>query len=119
MRLMQAAEVYDAIRTPAVFTRPGAPVPRFAVGDTIAVRNINPRGHTRLPQYAKGRTGVISIHHGFFVFPDTMAHGKGAEPQHLYNVRFTVGELFGEHGGNPDDHVYVDLWESYIDAVGS
>ena len=29
--------------------------PRFAVGDRVRARNINPPGHTRLPRYVRGR----------------------------------------------------------------
>ncbi|MBB5157276.1 SH3-like domain-containing protein [Saccharopolyspora phatthalungensis] len=119
MRLLQANEVYDAIRTPTNFTREETEPPRFTVGQEVVVRNLNPRGHTRLPRYAKGRVGVIERHHGCFVFPDTMAHGKGPHPQHLYNVRFTLTELFGDHDGNAADTVYIDMWESYLDPVTS
>ena len=49
--------------------------------------NVNPRGHTRLPRYARGRTGVIERVHGCHVFPDSNAHGRGEDPQWLYSVR--------------------------------
>ena len=31
--------------------------PRFKVGQRVRARNINPTGHTRLPRYARGKTG--------------------------------------------------------------
>src|SRR5690348_2907292 len=43
---------------------------RFAVGDEVVARNIHPRGHTRLPRYARGRHGVITRIHPAAVFPD-------------------------------------------------
>jgi nitrile hydratase len=66
----------------AVLLRKGNPVtrtirkkPRFAIGDRVVTRNLNPHGHTRLPRYARGNHGVITAHHGAHVFPDTNAHG--------------------------------------------
>src|SRR5262245_2255128 len=45
-------------------TRP----PLFSVGERVRARNINPVGHTRLPRYARGRTGVIVVDHGVHIF---------------------------------------------------
>ena len=33
--------------------------PLFQVGQRVRARNINPVGHTRLPRYARGKTGQI------------------------------------------------------------
>lgn len=120
MKKLAAEEVYDAIRTPTTFTRPETSTPQFNIGDEVSVRNMHPRGHTRLPGYARGRRGKVVIHHGFFVYPDTMAHGLGDQPQHLYNVRFATQELFGEMAEDGNDWVYVDMWEGYLtEAVGN
>jgi nitrile hydratase subunit beta len=94
--------------------------PRFAVGDRIVTRNLNPHGHTRLPRYARGRRGVIIAHHGAHVFPDSNAHGLGENPQHLYTVRIPMRELWGS-SAEGNGSVLIDLWESYLekaDALG-
>jgi nitrile hydratase beta subunit len=89
------------------FMRPQAEVKaRFEVGDQV--------GHTRLPRYARGKKGVVVRDHGIFVFPDTNAHFLGEQPQHLYSVRFTARELWGEDAP-PRDSVYIDMWDSYLD----
>ncbi|MEQ8661955.1 MAG: nitrile hydratase subunit beta, partial [Gammaproteobacteria bacterium] len=69
--------------------------PRFAPGDAVVAKNLNPTGHTRLPRYVRGRQGVIVAIHGNHVFPDTSAHLAGENPQPLYSVRFTARELWG------------------------
>jgi nitrile hydratase len=50
------------------------------------------------------------------VFPDTNAHFKGENPQHLYSVRFVAQELWGEDAATPDT-IYVDLWEEYLEPA--
>jgi hypothetical protein len=57
---------------------------------------VNPAGHTRLRRYARGKQGVVARHHGIFVFPDTNAHFEGEQLQHLYSVRFSARELWGD-----------------------
>jgi nitrile hydratase subunit beta len=70
----------------------------------------------RLTPYARGKGGVIERDHGVFVFPDTNAPGLGAKPQHVYAVRFTARELWGEQA-KPKDSVVVDLWDDYLEPV--
>ena len=106
----------------AAFIARGSPASResgraacFQTGQRVRARNLNPVGHTRLPRYVRGKSGVIDRLHGVFVFPDTNAHFLGERPQHLYSVRFAARELWGE-GAAAADAVYVDLWEDYLDA---
>jgi nitrile hydratase len=69
-----------------------------------------------LPRYARGKRGVIDTHRGCHVFPDTHAHGLGEQPQHVYSVRFEARELWGDVA-EPNQRLYLDLWESYLQAV--
>ena len=90
--------------------------PAFAAGQRVRARNIHPSGHTRLPGYARGKSGTIVRDHGVFVFPDTRAHFQGDKPQHVYSVRFEARELWGTNA-SPRDAVYIDLWEDYLEPV--
>ncbi len=89
-------------------------VAHFKVGHRVRARNMNPVGHTRLPRYARGKTGVVARHHGIFVFPDTNAELRGEQPQHLYSIRFAARELWGETASGRDS-VYIDMWDSYLE----
>lgn len=90
--------------------------PRFAPGQRVRARDVEPEGHTRLPCYVRGHVGRIHALHGTHVFPDTNAHGRGESPQPLYGVAFRATELWGA-GANPHDRVYVDLWEDYLEPL--
>src|SRR5262245_16557685 len=113
-----------------VATRPSARrdvrVPaRFKRGQRVRARNTNnkgqsvctphphPEGHTRLPRYARGKTGHVVVDRGVFVFPDTNAEVKGEKPQHLYSVRFTARELWGDQASLRDS-VHLDMWDDYL-----
>lgn len=90
--------------------------PTFKVGQQVRTRNINPTGHTRLPRYARGRTGTVTRDHGVYVFPDTNAHEQGEKRQHLYSVRFTARELWG-NDVSPRDSVHLDLFDDYLERA--
>jgi nitrile hydratase subunit beta len=90
--------------------------PRYAKGDRVRARNINPTGHTRLPRYVRGKTGVIMRDWGVFTFPDTNAHHAGAKPQHCYSVVFDGRELWGKPASSRD-RVHIDLWEDYLELI--
>ena len=94
---------------------PQAPA-RFAIGERVRTRIINPPTHTRLPRYARGRVGVIELLHGCHVFPDSSALGAGEDPQWLYTVSFEGRELWGADA-DPTMKVSVDAWEAYLDPA--
>jgi nitrile hydratase beta subunit len=107
-------QVVHLIRTGRPTLRHVRRKPRFMIGDRIITRNLNPRGHTRLPRYARGKRGIIVAHHGAHVFPDSNVHGLGENPQHLYTVRISARQLWGDTA-QPNTSVYLDLWERYLE----
>ncbi|MFT3988161.1 nitrile hydratase subunit beta [Aestuariivirga sp.] len=113
-RVARAAEIPAILKRGGPAERSSSTTPRFAAGDKVRTRNINPEGHTRLPRYARRRVGEIVMVHGCHVFPDSSAHGKGDDPHWLYAVKFTARELWGK---DTADSVCVDLWEPYLDAA--
>ena len=93
-------------------TRPAV----FRAGDRVRARNMNPLTHTRLPRYLRGRVGTITAAHGYHVFPDTNAHGRGEDPQWLYTVSFDARELWGADA-DPTLAVSVDAFEPYLEPA--
>ena len=94
------------------------PPARFVKGDRVRGRNLNPSGHTRLPRYVRGKSGVIARDWGVFVYPDTNAHRAGTKPQHCYSVAFDARELWGK-SANRRERVYIDLWEDYLEPIAT
>jgi nitrile hydratase beta subunit len=90
--------------------------PRFAIGDRVTTKVMHPQTHTRLPRYARGKTGIVTFWHGAHVFPDTHAHGLGEQPAHCYGIAFSARELWGE-GADPSLSVMVDCWEPYLESA--
>ncbi len=80
--------------------------PAFKPGDTVVTDTFAPRGHTRLPMYARAKRGVVVRFQGTFIRPDTSAHGEGEAPTHLYAVEFGARELWGPE---VDENVIVTL----------
>jgi len=90
--------------------------PAFEPGNRVRGRNMHPPTHTRIPRYVRGHTGTVVAWRGAHVFPDTNALGLGEHPCHLYAVKFSARELWGE-AAHARDSVTLDLWESYLEPA--
>ncbi|MEV5779154.1 nitrile hydratase subunit beta [Streptomyces antimycoticus] len=89
--------------------------PAFAPGERVRARSTRSAGHTRLPAYIRGRTGVVQLIQPAALLPDTHAHFQGENPQHVYSVRFDSHELWGTTA-EPFD-LTVELYESYLEET--
>ena len=92
------------------------PEARFHLGDTVRTLNHQPAYHSRLPGYARGRTGEVIAVHGAHVFPDTNARFLGEDPKPLYTVKFTATELYGP-AADPNLSVSIETWEPYLEPA--
>lgn len=96
--------------------RPQTSEPLFSVGQKVRTKLAHPAGHTRLPNYARDKIGVIQAVRGTHVFPDSSAHGLGEQPQWLYTVEFDGAALWGPDA-EPGLSNTIDAWESYLDLA--
>ena len=113
---LAAADVWSRITRRVPYTREVSRPPAFAIGDHVRTRMINPRGHTRLPRYVRGKPGTVVLVHGAHPLPDSNAHGQGENPQWLYTVKFSGADLWGPQA-DPGLEVSADCWESYLERA--
>ena len=73
-------------------------------------------GHTRLPRYVRGHTGVVEFVQPPSVLPDTNAHFQGENPQYVYTVRFDSHELWGADA--EPFALTIEMFESYLEKTG-
>lgn len=106
-------DLIDGLPDAAVdFSRPIETEALFAIGDAVKTQAAMPVGHTRLPEYAMGKTGAVIAHHGGHLYPDAGALGRHVVV-HLYTIEFTSQTLWGDANG---DSVCIDLWETYFET---
>jgi nitrile hydratase len=115
-RMLTADLVAGVLAKGGPCDRPIESAPLFLPGDRVKTKNFHPLTHTRLPRYARAKSGVVEAVQGSFVFPDDNAHGHGENPQWVYTVVFTAGEIWGE-GADPTLTVSIDSWESYLERL--
>lgn len=114
-KALTASDVHGMFHAIRSSSRPIAAPPAFVVGDKVRAKVMNPKGHTRLPRYARGKIGEVVFDHGGHVFPDTNALDPPREdPCRLYTVKFAATELWGPDV-NRRDSVCIDLWERYLE----
>ncbi|WP_406503329.1 nitrile hydratase subunit beta [Streptomyces sp. NBC_01602] len=89
--------------------------PAFAVGERVRAKNMSPTGHTRLPRYVRGHTGVVALIQPASVLPDTNAHFQGENPQYVYSVRFDSRELWGTDA--EPFALTIEMFESYLERT--
>ena len=99
-----------------VIVKLGKGVKGFKLGDRVRTLNVHPSGHTRLPRYARGKTGTVERIHGCHAYPDAVASGKGDDPQWLYTVVFDGKEIWGPDT-DPTLTVSIDAFEPYLEPA--
>jgi nitrile hydratase len=83
----------------------------FSVGDRVRIKTENPGDVKRVPNYIKGRAGVVQKAHGRIISPRDHRDERPA----LYSIAFSSAELFPE--ASKKDTVYVDVFEDWMTRV--
>ena len=115
-RVLKGEEVAGVLRRGFPYEREAKVPARFAIGDKVRTIVMHPQHHTRLPRYARGKTGTVERIVGCHVFPDTGAQGQPETAQWLYTVVFDGRELWGRDA-DPTSTVSIEAWESYLEPA--
>jgi nitrile hydratase beta subunit len=109
-------DVVDAGMTRMSFFRQQQGPARFKPGDRVRTVNINPLTHTRLPRYARDKVGRVELIHGCHAYPDSVASGRGDDPQWLYTVVFDGREIWGPDADSTLT-ISIDAFEPYLEPA--
>jgi nitrile hydratase subunit beta len=91
---------------------------RFDPGDPVRVRPDEEPGHIRTPGYVRGKTGRIEKVLGAFKNPESLAYGGSGLPEKpLYKVAFRQSDLWEGYAGPPDDTLYIDVYEHWLERA--
>jgi len=90
---------------------------QFSAGDVVIVKADAPRGHTRAPEYVRGKRGTIIGHYGAHIYADEHARSGEKVPEYLYSVEFSGDALWGQGHGDTASAVRLDLFEPYLLSV--
>ncbi len=120
LRVLAASQVDAGLAAGSPTERAARTPARFAAGDRVRARNLNPTGHTRLPRYVRGHLGTVALVHGAHIYPDRHVTRTvppfDQAPEWLYTVVFDGTELWGDAAA-PGLQVSVDAWEPYLEAA--
>ncbi len=116
----------------AAISKVEAEGPRFQAGDRVKVLDIELLGHSHLPNYIRGATGIVESDRGAHVFPDSHGHdhehdhdhehghdeghAKADALQHVYTVRFQATDIWGDDA-DPRHSLNFSLWDYQLQAV--
>lgn len=101
-------ELDDRTAALAVAESPG---PRFAPGDRIVVRKVDPAGYSHLPDYVCDKNGVVERDLGL-----SASASAGASRQRIYTVCFAARELWGSDASGRDN-LFFSVWDSHMDPA--
>jgi len=104
------------LAAPSAAGRPNDPNrQRFKPGDRVRVKSDYVPGHTRMPGYIRGKTGVVVSESPAYPYPDAHAHGVDSQDEPTYDVRFRSEELW-PNSADPA-LVHVGVFQSYLERV--
>jgi len=95
--------------------RDPAPAQSFVIGEPVRVKNVFTSGHTRMPGYIRGKTGVVVAITPPYPFPDAAAHGMRETWEPTYDVRFCSEELWPD--SSDPALVHVGVFQSYLEKA--
>ena len=97
---------------------PDPPAATPVVGDRVRVRLWHPRGHSRCPQYVRGKVGTVVRVHPEAQVPALEAHVRTAvRKEPVCSVRFDPADVWGNDDGAERSAVHVDLWSCYLEPA--
>ena len=95
--------------------RTSAPAQSFAIGEQVRVKNEFTSGHTRMPGYIRGKTGLVVAISPPYPFPDAAGHGMAETWEPTYDVRFRSEELWPD--SSDEALVHVGVFQSYLEKT--
>lgn len=101
---------------PQLYAGKAAPA-KFAVGDTVRVRDLPVLFYTRTPEYARGATGVIAEVSYESPAAEDETWDRDVTPEWFYIVQFNQSELWHGYTGTTADTLRTEVPERWLEPA--
>jgi len=91
--------------------------PIFSAGEAITVKKRFPIGHFRVPNFIRGRHGIVeSVIDPAAVDNEEEGFGRNAgSKRHYYRIAIPMTELWPEYSGPPQDGLRIEVFETWLE----
>lgn len=93
--------------------------PAFSVGERVAISGRFPVGHYRVPQYIRGKNGVIeAVMEPPAVNNEEEGFGRNAgRKRHYYRVAIPLSDLWPGYVGSVADGLRIEVYENWLERI--
>jgi nitrile hydratase subunit beta len=91
--------------------------PLFKTGDEIKISVRYPIGHFRVPNYIRGKRGIVeAVIEPPAINNEEEAYGRNAgAKRHYYRIAIPLTELWPEYNGSPNDGLRIEVFETWLE----
>ena len=91
---------------------------RYVAGQPVRIRATPTVGHSRVPAYAKGQSGVVERVLPAFVIPEDEAWRRlDGRRETLYRVQLAQTDLWPDYRGGRQDAVELEIFEHWLEPI--
>ena len=93
--------------------------PVLGEGDHVRILSRSPVGHYRVPQYLRGKQGVIeTVIETAAVDNEEEAYGRNAgSRRHYYRIVVPMTSIWPDYAGSPRDDLRVEVFETWLERI--
>jgi len=94
-------------------------MPIFKPGDRVRIADRSPIGHYRVPQYLRGKAGVVeSVIEPVAVDNEEEGFGRNAGSRlHYYRLAIPMTEIWTDYVGARRDGLYIEVYETWLERI--
>ena len=91
--------------------------PVFHPGDSIKISVRFPIGHFRVPNYIRGKRGIVeAIIQPTAINNEEEGFGRNAgDKRHYYRIAIPLSELWPNYAGSPNDGLRIEVFETWLE----
>lgn len=91
--------------------------PKFKTGDEVRISVRYPIGHFRVPNYIRGKHGVVeAVIEPRAINNEEEGFGRNAgAKRHYYRIAIPLTELWPEYKGSPNDGLRIEVFETWLE----
>jgi hypothetical protein len=93
--------------------------PAFHAGDVLRVMTRSPIAHYRVPQYLRGKTGMVET----VIYPkavdneeEAFGHNAGSKG-YYYRMAFRMADVWPDYAGGNTDGLRIEIFQKWLEKI--